>query len=189
MSRLKLRGLGASGVQLVITDGDEGLLSAVRQHLPSMRRQRCTVHKVRNVTGRTPRDLKRTIPGEAAAIYKAPSRADAERRAAEFIAKYEAAHPKVTAIVADDLDACLAFYDFDPGRWKGLRSTNALERLNRELRRKLREVGAMKAELNVTRVAVEVARFVNRDMEGRPIDGFGRPPRRGSRKRQSAPTS
>jgi len=189
LSRLKLRGLDPRELQLVITDGDEGVLSAVDQHLPTVRRQRCTVHKVRNVVGRTPRDLKGTIPGEAASIYKAPSRAEAERRAAAFIAKYEASHPKVAQVVADDLDACLAFYAFDPGRWRGLRSTNALERVNRELRRKLREVGAMKAELNVTRVAVEVARFVNQDMEGRPIDGFGRPRKRGSRKRQSAPTS
>ena len=53
-----------------------------------------------------------------------------------------------------------------------LRSTNALERINRELRRKLREVGAIKGEHDVTRLTVGVARFVNDEMKGLPIDGF-----------------
>lgn len=189
LSRLKLRGLRVDDLQLVITDGDEGLLSAVRTHLPSTPRQRCSVHKVRNVIGRCPKDLKKTAPAEAAAIYKAPSRAEARRRAQAFIAKYESDQPKLAAIIRDDLDATLTFYEFDPGKWPGLRSTNALERINRELRRKFREVGAMGADINVTRIAVQVAGFVNQDMKERPIDGFGRPRRRGSRKRQSAPSS
>ena len=83
----------------------------------------------------------------------------------------------------------MAFYDFDAKKWRGLRSTNALERINRELRRKFREVGAMDAQINVTRIAVQVAEFINSEMKEKPIDGFGRPRRRGSRRRQSAPTS
>ena len=189
LSRLKLRGLRVDDLQLVITDGNEGLLSAVRTHLASTPRQRCCVHKVRNVVGHCPKDLKKTAPAEASAIFKAPSRAEARRRAQAFITKYEVKQPKLAAVIRDDLDATLTFYEFDTGKWSGLRSTNALERINRELRRKFREVGAMGADLNVTRIAVQVAEFVNQDMKEKPIDGFGRPRKRGSRKRQSAPTS
>ena len=59
-----------------------------------------------------------------------------------------------------------------PTLWQALRSTNASKRINRELRRKLREVGAIKGEHDVTRLTVGVARFVNDEMKGVPIDGF-----------------
>lgn len=182
LSRLRLRKLDTKQLALVITDGHEGLIGAVEKHLPRVPRQRCTVHKVRNVVGHCPRDLKSTAPGEAAAIFKAPSRSEARRRAADFVAKYETRAPKLAEIITNDFDACLTFYDFDAKRWDSLRSTNALERLNREFRRKLREVGAMKAEVNVMRIAVEVARFVNTEMRDKPIAGF-------RKRRKSAPTT
>ena len=172
LARLKLRGLNPKTLALVATDGDEAVISALRTALPNVPRQRCTVHKVRNIIGASPRALKATAPAEAAAIFKAPSRDEAKRRAAAFIAKYETSHPRLAWIVADDLDASLRFYDFDATRWQALRTTNALERINRELRRKLREVGAMDGEHDVARIAVSVARFVNDEMKGDQIDGF-----------------
>ena len=172
LGRLKLRGLRPSDLELVITDGDEGVRSAIATSLPNVRRQRCTVHKVRNVVGRCSRELKKTAPAEAAKIFKAPSRANAERRAAKFIAKYKDSAPKVAAVIEDDLDAALTFFEFDANHWKALRSTNALERTHRELRRKFREVGAMKAEVNVNRIAVQVAHFVNQQWGDVPIAGF-----------------
>ena len=178
LSRLKMRGLRTTELAMVISDGDSGLISAIADHLPNVPRQRCTVHKVRNVVGRSNRTLKKTAPAEAAKIYKAPSRAEARRRAAAFIEKYSQDAAHLAAIVEDDLDACLQFYDHDADLWKALRSTNALERLNREFRRKLREVGAMKGEVNVTRIGVQVARLVNHEAKDKPIAGFRRGKRR-----------
>ena len=74
--------------------------------------------------------------------------------------------------------ACLAFYDFDPEVWQALRSTNALERLNRELRRKFREVGAMRSDVHAIRIAVRTAVFINEEMKDKPIAGFTKRPRR-----------
>ena len=125
LRRLKLRGLDEATLSLVITDGDDGLIRAVSECLPATPRQRCTVHKIRNVVGRSPRDLKGTAPAEASAIFKSPSRAEARRRAQAFITKCEQDHPKIAAVIRDDLDAALAFYDFDAKKWRGLRSTNA----------------------------------------------------------------
>jgi len=178
VGRLKMRGLPVNKLRLVITDGDAGLISAVGTHLPAVRRQRCAVHKVRNVVGRSSKALKKTAPAKASLIFKAPNRAEALSRAKAFIEEYRETAPHLADIIEDDLDASLAFYDFDSSRWKGLRSTNALERLNREFRRKLREVGAMKGEVNVTRIAVTVARFVNEDMKDKPVAGFRRPRKR-----------
>ncbi len=172
LGKLKMRGLKVDKLDLVITDGDAGLISAVAAQLPKVKRQRCTVHKVRNVVGKSNRSQKKTAPAEAAAIFKAPSRAEARRRAQAFIDKYRETAPQLAAIIEDDLDACLQFYDHDANLWTALRSTNALERLNREFRRKLREVGAIKGEVNITRIAVQVARLVNEDAKGKPIAGF-----------------
>ena len=167
-----MRGLNVGNLELAITDGDAGLISALAAQLPKVKRQRCTVHKVRNVIGKCNRAQKKTAPSEAAAIYKAPSRAEARRRAQAFIEKYRDNAPQLAAIIEDDLDACLQFYDHDANLWKALRSTNALERLNREFRRKLREVGAIRGEVNITRIAVQVVRLVNEDAKGKPIAGF-----------------
>ena len=167
LSRLTMRGLRVANLSLVITDGDAGLLAALSSQWPRVPPQRCTVHKVRQVVGRSSRELKKTAPKECAAIYKASSQTEARRRAAAFIEKYRTVAPKLADIVENDLDACLTFYEHDANLWPALRSTNALERMNREFRRKLREVDAIKGEVNINRIAVQVAQFVNHDTRGK----------------------
>jgi len=172
LSRLTMRGLKTDELDLVITDGDAGLIAALSTQWPQVPRQRCTVHKVRQVVGRSSRELKKTAPKECSAIYKAPSRTEASRRAAAFIEKYRSIAPQLANIVENDLEACLTFYDHDADLWPALRTTNALERMNREFRRKFREIGAIRGEVNVNRMAVQVARFVNEDTKGKQIAGF-----------------
>ena len=178
LSRLTMRGLKTSELELVITDGDAGLIAALGAQWPNVSRQRCTVHKVRQVVGRSSRELKKTAPKECSAIYKAPSRMEASRRAAAFIEKYRSRAPQLAAIVENDLEACLTFYDHDADLWPALRTTNALERMNREFRRKFREIGAIRGEVNVNRMAVQVAQFINEDTKGRQIAGFKKRKRR-----------
>ena len=178
LSRLTMRGLNTSKLSLVITDGDAGLLAALGAQWPDVPRQRCTVHKVRQVVGRSNRQLKKVAPKECSAIYKASSQTEARRRATAFIEKYTTIAPHLAAIVENDLDACLTFYTHDASLWPALRSTNALERMNREFRRKLREVGAIKGEVNINRIAVQVARLVNEDAKGKQIAGFKKRQRR-----------
>ena len=72
----------------------------------------------------------------------------------------------------------LTFYDHDDALWPALRSTNALERMNREFRRKFREIGAIRGEENVGRMAVQVAQPINEDTKGRQIAGFKKRKRR-----------
>lgn len=176
--RLRMRGLKPDALRLVVTDGDAGLIAALDAHLKGVVRQRCTVHKMRNVVGACGFREKGTIPTECAAIYKAPNRADARARALAFIAKYEASHPKVAAIVRDDLDAQLAFYDLDPKLWMTMRSTNVLERVNKELRRKTREVGAHQSDVSAQRTCVLVGLALNEVWKETPIEGFRSSPRR-----------
>jgi transposase-like protein len=174
LARLKSRGLPVGSLRLVVTDGCAGLISAVQSQLPKVRRQRCVVHKTRNIVGRSPANLNSIAPKEASAIWKAPNRAEALSRAKAFIAKYSEDHPKLADIVRDDLDATLAFYDLDATVWATLRSTNVQERMHRELHRKFAEVGALKGETAVTRVAVLLAKRMNELCKDEVIKGFKR---------------
>lgn len=172
VARLVNRGLPVEQLRLVTTDGCPGLIRAVEEVLPKVRRQRCTTHKVRNVVGRSPAHLKSTAPKEASQIWKAPSRVEAERRAKAFIAKYEDDYPTLANIVRDDFEATLAFYALDSQLWPSLRTTNVQERINREFSRKFDEVGALKGDTSVTRVAVMVAMRHNELRKDDIVKGF-----------------
>lgn len=99
-----------------------------------MPRQRCTVHKVRNV-GHAPLALKSTVPKEASAIWKAPNKSDARVLAAAFVPKYKETVPKLAAIIEDDFETTLTFFHLDANLWRTMRSSNVVERINREMRR------------------------------------------------------
>ena len=159
-------------LRLVVSDGNEGIIGAIAMELPFVCRQRCTVHKVRNIVGHSPRNLKGTAPGEASAIWKAPNKSEARDPVSSFIAKYEQSHPKLAAVIADDFDATLAFYDLDASIWRGMCSTNVIERVNREMRRKFNDMGACKGDLAVTRTAVLIAIKLEEDWKGTVVKGF-----------------
>ena len=178
LSRLRARGLDVAALQLVITDGNEGVIQALARDLPRVPRQRCVVHKVRNIVGACPRQLKGTAPKLASAIWKAPNKAEARTRMKAFADTYRESHPRLTAIIEDDFEATLTFFDFDADRWRTLKSTNAEERINRELKRRFRDIGAMKGDQAASRHAVVVAMKLNADWEGSIVEGFKPHPRR-----------
>jgi transposase-like protein len=181
LARLKGRGLKVGQLALVISDGADGLMGAIKEELPGVTRQRCTVHKVRNVVGKCPRSLKATLPRQASAIWKAPNRAEAKQRAKAFVSKYEQEHPDIIAIIRDDLDATMAFYDLDAKVWRSLCSTNILERVNRELKRKFDKVGALKGDQAATTVAALLSIELNKEWEHHIVNGFRKSPRRNAR--------
>lgn len=174
LARLRARGLDPRTLKLVITDGNDGVVRAAEAELPNVPRQRCVVHKVRNVVGACPRHLKGKAPKEASAIWKAPNKAEARSRAKAFLEAYQESHPRLAAIIEDDFEATLTFYEFDATRWATLKSTNVQERVNRELKRRFREVGAMKGEQAAVRHAALVAMRLNGDWKGTVVKGFRR---------------
>lgn len=182
LSRLRNRGMRTEQLRLVATDGNPGLIRAVEESLPKTRRQRCVVHKVRNVMGRSPVHLKSVAPKEASEIWKAPNRDEAEERAKQFIEKYAESHPKLADIIRDDLDATLSFYALDSKVWKSLKSTNVQERINRELKRKFLEIGALKGETAATRVAVMLAIRHNELTRNDIVKGFKKPRNKNSKR-------
>ena len=182
LARLRGRGLRpetSPGYQM--EEVSTAIVSGAAKAVP---RQRCIIHKVRNIVGTSPRHLKSTAPKEASAIWKAPNKSEARVRAAAFIDKHRVSQPKLANIIEDDLEATLTFFDLDANLWRTMCSTNVAERVNREMRRKFRDMGACKSDTAVTRTAALTAMKLSQDWQGKIVEGFKKNPRR--RKARSA---
>jgi putative transposase len=172
LQRLKARGLDVSRLRMAISDGCAGLISALEVELPTVHRQRCTVHKVRNVLNAAAPAVKSAAAKEATNIWNAPNKSEARQRAAHFVARWQPEHPRLAAIIRDDFEATLSFYDMDSTTWKSLRSTNIIERFNREMRRKFNDMGACRGDGPVRRTAGLVAMRLAKSQGGTVVRGF-----------------
>lgn len=148
---------GLSGVQLVIADGHAGLAAAVRRFLPEARQQRCTVHLVRNVTAKVPRRLRKRVAREVGAIFQAPSLGEAKKRLVEVRARWATELPEAMTVLERGFGAATQFYAFPKAHWPRLRTTNGLERLHAEVKRRIRSVGAFPDRASALRLITAVA--------------------------------
>jgi transposase-like protein len=155
LGQLVERGLG--GVQLVIADGHAGLAAAVRRFLPEARQQRCTVHLLRNVTAKVPRRLRKRVAREVGAIFQASGLGKAKQRLAEVKARWTQELPEAMTILERGFGAATQFYAFPEAHWPRLRTTNGLERLHAEVKRRIRAVGAFPDRASALRLITAVA--------------------------------
>lgn len=155
LAQLVARGL--SGVQLVIADEHAGLGAAVRRFLPEARRQRCTVHLQRNVLAKVPRRLRNRVAREVALIFQAPGLGEAKRLLAEFRARWRKELPEAVEVLERGFGAATQFYAFPKAHWARLRTTNGLERLHGEIKRRIRAAGAFPDRASALRLITAVA--------------------------------
>lgn len=148
---------GLSGVQLVIADEHAGLAAAVRRFLPEVPRQRCTVHLQRNVLAKVPHRLRKRVAREVATVFKAPGLAGAKKRLAEIKARWIKELPEAVAVLERGFPAATQFYAFPEAHWPRLRTTNSLERLHGEIKRRIRAVGAFPDRASALRLITAVA--------------------------------
>lgn len=127
--------------RLVISDAHSGLVAAIRKGFPGASWQRCKVHFMRNILAYVPHKEKNTFAQQLKAIWLAPTREQACRRAEELCQQYERRFPKATHCLEAGLEDSLAFYAFSQLDVRKISSTNVLERLNREIRRRTNVVG------------------------------------------------
>lgn len=123
---------------LVTTDGAPALMAAVETAWPRSLRQRCLVHKVRNVLDKVPEGVKQEMKQALWSVYDAPNREVADLLAARVITRYADAYPSAVACFQDDLAACLNHLECPVGHRKRIRTTNLLERAFLEVRRRTR---------------------------------------------------
>jgi putative transposase len=143
---------GLTGVQLVISDAHQGLKAAIAQVL-SCPWQRCTVHFLRDALGHCPKDTQQLVGAAIRPIFRAGSLEDARRLLGETVAQLEARVPKVARLLLEAEEDLLAFYAFPAAHRSKLRSTNPLERVNREIGRRTDVVGVFPNDQALIRLA------------------------------------
>jgi putative transposase len=138
-----LVGRGLNRPCLVIIDGNKGLRAAVEKNWPGIEVQRCTVHKLRNLERHVPRHALEEVKSDYHRIIQAESLEQARKAYREFVVKWKKLAPKVAASLEEAGEELLAFYRFPNSQWKSLRTTNAIERLNGEFRRRVKTQGSL----------------------------------------------
>jgi transposase-like protein len=133
---MRARGLGDP--LLVASDGAPGIVKAIETCFPRSERQRCLAHRMRNLAAKVPEDLWPEFKVRATAAYQAPSRAIARDLAAGVVADFEAALPSAVTCFMDDFEACIAHLRLPIAHRRATRTTNLLERLFVEERRRLK---------------------------------------------------
>jgi putative transposase len=135
---LKARGLG--GVELVVSDDHEGLKAAVERHFQGASWQRCQVHYAGNLLGIVGHSRRKELSEGLRGVFAAPSREVALRLASELAERWRQSHPKVAEHLEEHIEECLTCLAFPESHRRRMRTTNGLERLNQEIKRRTRVV-------------------------------------------------
>jgi putative transposase len=148
---LKARGL--HGVQLVVSDAHTGLKAAIAAVMAGASWQRCRVHFLRNVLARVPRGSAEMVAAAIRTIFAQPTAAEVIEQLDKVTAMLAAKFPQVAAMLADAREDLTAFAAFPVAHWRKLWSTNPLERLNKEVKRRTNVVGIFPDDAAVLRLA------------------------------------
>lgn len=138
-----LKGRGLRGTQLFVSDRCLGLVEALGETFPEAAWQRCVVHFYRNVLTAVPKGKAGEVAAMLKAIHAQEDRAAAREKAIAVAAKLDAMKlAKAAGIVRDGAEETFSYFAFPREHWRSLRTNNPLERINREIRRRTRVVGA-----------------------------------------------
>ncbi len=147
---------GLVGVQLAISDAHPGLKAALAQVLGTPW-QRCTVHFLRDLRGHARKDQHDALGAVIRQIFTASTAEEAGSRLGDAVAQLEPRLPKIAALLEEAEDDVLAFYAFPAEHWPKMRSTNPLERFNREIARRTDVVGIFPDDASVIRLVSMLA--------------------------------
>ena len=148
----ELVGRGLDGVRLCISDEHQGLKAAITRIL-GCAWQRCTVHFVRNMRGHCRRSDQGLVAAALREVFDASSLEQAKARLGEVLERFREPVPKVAAFLEEAEEGLVAFYRFPAAHWPKLRSTNPLERVNKEIGRRSDVVGIFPNDASAIRLA------------------------------------
>jgi putative transposase len=154
-----LRGLldrGLSGVRLVVSDDHEGIKAAVSGELPGVEWQRCIVHFERNVLAHVPASALGEVAEDLKAIFKVRREKTAKALVEEFVELYEERYPKAVSVFEAGIGDALTYLRYPGSHHARTRTTNVLERLFKEVKRRTRVVGVFPNETSAQTLATEV---------------------------------
>jgi putative transposase len=138
----QLKERGVEQVDLWCTDGNKAMLNALQIKFSASQRQRCIKHKMENILGYIPEKQQDQVRAELKAIFYQTSREKADQELAAFVAKYETTYSSAIECLKRDLEACLTFYSFPEKHWKFIRTSNVIERLFEEVKKRSHKMSA-----------------------------------------------
>lgn len=148
-----LKDRGLNGVKLVVSDDHEGLGAARRAVLGSVPWQRCQFHLQQNAGAYLPRQSMRLeVAADIRSMFNASDRKTAEELLQEAIQKYAVSAPRLSAWLEDNLSEGFTVFDYPLEHRRSIRTTNSLERINKEIRKRTRVVGVFPNEASCLRL-------------------------------------
>jgi putative transposase len=151
-----LRKRGLAGVRLVISDQHAGLVGALRRCLQGSAHQRCRVHFARNLLATVPKSQQEMVAAAFRTVFAYSSSDEMAQHYDQVAGTFAEHFAKASALMAGAKEEILAFSSFPREQWRQIWSTNPLERLNKELKRRCRVVGIFPNEESVVRLAGSV---------------------------------
>lgn len=153
---LKERGMNKD-ISLGLMDGLSGLMSVFSDEFPSAKIQRCQVHVSRNVLCKVPQSRKQEVADSLKDIFYASTRIKAKAAFNQFLSKYEKELPSATKCLSNVIEECLTFYSFPQEEWISLRTTNPIERVNKEFKRRTKSMEILAGESSAYRLLSFIA--------------------------------
>lgn len=162
LTDLYRRGLTTEGVELIGTDGGQGLLAALELTYPHIPVQRCWAHKTRNILDKMRRGDRDRAKKDLHRISHASTRPEARRAARRFANRWEKDSPAAVNCLRKNLDDLLEFLRFKDPEWrKAVRTTNAIERRFGEVKRRTRPMGVFSDRTSMERILYAVFSYEN----------------------------
>jgi transposase-like protein len=157
------RGLVADGLEMICVDGGQGLLAALPVAYPGVAVQRCWAHKIRNILDKIRAADRDAVKRGLHAIMNAPTRPKAQAAARRFAGRWQGTYPKAVACLRNDLDELLTCFRYKTlEERKRVRTTNAIERRFREVRRRTRPMGVFQDKTSMDRILFAVFTHENK---------------------------
>lgn len=162
LNDLYRRGLSGEGLELICSDGGAGLRAALPLVYPNVPVQLCWAHKARNVLDKVRKTHRPAVKRSLRSISHAHGLAKARRAAARFVRRWQDLYPRAVACLREHLEDLLHFFSFSSNAWRtASRTTNAIERRFREVRRRTRPMGVMADRCSTERILYAVFTYEN----------------------------
>jgi putative transposase len=161
-----LKDRGLNGVKLVVSDDHEGLGAARRAILGSVPWQRCQFHLQQNAGAYVPKQAMRMeVAADIRSMFNAPDRKTAEEYLQVAIQKYAVSAPRLSAWLEENLSEGFTVFDFPLEHRRTIRTTNSLERVNKEIRRRTRVVGVFPNEASCLRLVSAILMEISEEWQ------------------------
>lgn len=169
LTSLRNRGLKGRALRLAVVDGNQGLWNALDLVWPDLKRQRCWAHKLRNVANKLPKKLQKACTSQAHDVYAAENKTQAIRAFKSWARVWRPICSNAVLCLERDLEDLLVFYDQPRELWSKLRTTNAIERTFREVRRRTRPMSCFTNIQSVDRIIYAIFNRQNGIWREKPL--------------------